>query len=76
MFAPTSSDLVAEERKGISGFAGSNLDQLLRARGIRHVAVADFVTEVCVESTIRDAFDRGYHCTLLSDCTAAHSNQD
>jgi nicotinamidase-related amidase len=76
MFTPTSSDLVAEGRKGISGFAGSNLDHLLRARGIRHVAVAGFVTEVCVESTIRDAYDRGYHCTLLSDCTAAHSNED
>lgn len=75
-FAPESSDLVAEGRKGISGFTGSNLDALLRARGIRYVAVAGFATEVCVESTIRDAYDRGYHCTLLSDCTAAHSDQD
>ncbi|WP_459500470.1 cysteine hydrolase family protein [Bacillus sp. C1] len=76
VFAPTSSDLVAEGRKEISGFAGSNLDHLLRARGIRHVAVAGFVTEVCVELTIRDAYDRGYHCTLFSNCTAAHSNED
>lgn len=75
-FTPASSDLVAEGRKGISGFAGSNLDHLLRARGIRYVAVAGFVTEVCVESTIRDAYDRGYHCTLLSDCTAAHTIED
>lgn len=75
-FAPTTSDLVAEGRKGISGFSGSNLDYLLRARGIRHVAVAGFLTEVCVESTIRDAYDRGYHCTLLSDCTVAHTIED
>lgn len=75
-FAPEPSDLVAKGRKGVSGFTGSNLDYLLRARGIRHVAVAGFATEVCVESTIRDAYDRGFHCTLLSDCTAAHSEQD
>lgn len=53
-----------------SGFFGTDLDGLLRARGIDHLIVLGATTSVCVESTVRDAMFRDYHCVVLEDCTA------
>jgi len=53
-----------------SGFYGTELDSLLRNRGINWLIVTGVSTSVCVESTIRDAMFRDYSCILLSDCSA------
>ena len=53
-----------------SGFYRTELDELLKASGIKHLIVTGCTTSICVESTIRDAFFRDYHCVLLEDCTA------
>jgi ureidoacrylate peracid hydrolase len=53
-----------------SGFFQTDLDQVLRGRGIEYLVVAGCTTSVCVESTIRDAMFRDYHCLLPEDCTA------
>jgi ureidoacrylate peracid hydrolase len=53
-----------------SSFCGTNLDMILRQRGIRFLILTGIATNVCVESTIRDAFSREYFCLLLEDCTA------
>jgi ureidoacrylate peracid hydrolase len=56
-----------------SGFAGTDLDAQLRARGIRYLVFAGVQTHVCVESTLRDAHSHGYFCTIAEDCVASHT---
>lgn len=52
-----------------SAFVNTNFETILRARGIKTVILAGVTTDVCVESTARDAFMRDYHVLFLSDCT-------
>ena len=53
-----------------SGFYKTELDAVLKAAHIKHLIVTGCTTSVCVESTIRDAFFRDYHCVLLTDCAS------
>jgi ureidoacrylate peracid hydrolase len=53
-----------------SGFYGTDLDALLKRRGIEALIVTGCTTSVCVESTVRDAMFRDYRCLVLEDCTA------
>ncbi len=62
-------DVVLKHR--YSGFVGTNLDDVLRARGIKSVIVTGVVTNMCVESTVRDAFMRDYFVVVPRDCVAA-----
>jgi ureidoacrylate peracid hydrolase len=66
---PRQGDLVVPKHR-YSGFFETNLDSILRARGIQHLIVTGCTTSVCVESTVRDAMFRDYHCVVLEDCTA------
>lgn len=68
--APGSGDLVVQKSR-YSGFAGTNLDQILSARRIETVLVCGVATNVCVESTIRDAYHREYFPVMISDATMA-----
>jgi ureidoacrylate peracid hydrolase len=52
-----------------SAFLHTNFETILRAQGIKTVILAGVTTDVCVESTARDAFMRDYHVLFLSDCT-------
>lgn len=52
-----------------SAFVNTNFETILRAKGIKTVILAGVTTDVCVESTARDAFMRDYHVLFLSDCT-------
>ena len=52
-----------------SGFYGTDLDSVLRARDVKWLIVTGATTSVCVESTVRDAMFRVYRCILLADCT-------
>jgi ureidoacrylate peracid hydrolase len=51
-----------------SAFYRTDLDELLRSYGAKHLIITGCTTSICVESTIRDAFFRDYHCILLEDC--------
>jgi ureidoacrylate peracid hydrolase len=66
-----------------SGFFGTELEAVLRERGAATLIVVGATTSVCVDSTIRDAMFRDFHCLVLEDCTAepigtalARSNHD
>jgi nicotinamidase-related amidase len=60
------SDLVVYKQR-VSAFVQNNLDMILRARGITHLVFFGFATSGIVLSTIRQAFDLDYQCTVISD---------
>ena len=68
--APRPGDLVVAKSR-YSGFAGTALGQILAARRIRTLLVCGVATNVCVESTIRDAYHREYFPVMLTDATMA-----
>ncbi len=61
------------DKPGYSAFASTDLELLLRNRGISELLITGVTTEVCVSSTLRSAVDLGYACTLVSDaCGSAY----
>lgn len=59
------------DKRSVSAFNSTAIDQTLRFMGINRVWAAGVVTEACVELTARDASDRGYFTTLVTDCCAS-----
>ncbi len=59
------------DKPGYSAFAATDLELLLRNRGITELIITGVTTEVCVHSTLRSAVDLGYACTLVSDACAS-----
>jgi len=75
---PADGDVVLEGKRALSGFTNTGLDEILRKHGIKNVACAGFLSNVCVEATARSAYDGGYKVCVVKDATAATSkgNQD
>lgn len=67
---PLPSEIVLD-KPGKGGFEGTDLDIILRNRGIKHILFAGVTTECCVHTTLRIASDLGYECILLEDCCAS-----
>jgi nicotinamidase-related amidase len=60
------------DKPGKGSFYATDLESVLRNRGIRTLVVTGVTAEVCVQSTVREANDRGFECLVLSDCIASY----
>jgi nicotinamidase-related amidase len=60
------------DKPGKGAFYQTDLDLMLRNRGIEALLVGGVTTEVCVNTTVREANDRGYRCIVLADCCASY----
>jgi nicotinamidase-related amidase len=70
-FFPLDNEITIHERTGASAFSGTMLDSVLRNNKVDTLYLAGFATHVCVESTLREAHDKGYTCYVVNDATAA-----
>jgi nicotinamidase-related amidase len=64
-------DEVVIDKPGFGAFYATDLELLLRAGGITHLALAGVTTDICVHTTLREAIDRGFYCTTVADACAA-----
>jgi ureidoacrylate peracid hydrolase len=74
--APQDGDIVIEGKRGLDTFASTNLGFILRSKGIETIALGGFLTNCCVESTMRTGYEHGYKVITLSDCLAATSIEE
>jgi nicotinamidase-related amidase len=72
---PQAGDVIIKEHWAQSGFANTDLDQQLKQHGIEKVILIGLVANTCIESTGRFAMELGYHVTLVTDATAAFSQE-
>lgn len=73
---PAGEDIVIEGKRGLDAFGSTNLDFILRSKGITTIALAGFLTNCCVESTMRSAYERGYEVITLTDAVGATSSEE
>ncbi|MFZ1282701.1 MAG: cysteine hydrolase [Propionicimonas sp.] len=71
--APSEGDIVIEGKRGLDAFGSTNLDFILRSKGVTTIVLAGFLTNCCVESTMRSAYERGYEVITLTDAVGATS---
>lgn len=69
--APVDSEIVVD-KPGKGMFYATGLHETLQARGITHLVFMGVTTEVCVQTSMREANDRGYDGLLLEDCTESY----
>ena len=60
-------------KRGLNAFSNTKLDSILKHNSIKNVIMLGVVSSVCIDSTARSAFERGYNVTIISDCTAGRT---
>lgn len=73
---PAEGDILIEGKRGLDTFASTNLDFILRSKGIDTIILGGFLTNCCVESTMRSGYENGFRVITLTDCTAATSQAE
>jgi nicotinamidase-related amidase len=73
VMSPQEGDIIIEGKRGLDTFGSTNLDFILRSKGIENMVLGGFLTNCCVESTMRTGYEKGYNVFTLTDCTAATS---
>lgn len=75
-FMPNKSEFIVTGRVGASGFAGSNLENILRNNEIDTIYLMGYATNICVESTFREAHDKGFNSIVISDATSSFTKDE
>ena len=70
---PAYGDIVIQGKKGLDAFPGTDLEEQLVRHGIETVVLGGFLTNCCVESTMRSAYEKGFNVITLTDATATTS---
>lgn len=73
VMTPSEGDLIVKGKVGLCGFYSTNLDFILRQNNIKNVVLCGFLTNCCIESSMRTAYEHGYNVYTLKDCCAATS---
>jgi ureidoacrylate peracid hydrolase len=70
---PIEGDQIVSGKRALSGFVNTTLEDILTSNGIRNIAIAGFLSNLCVESTARSGYDRGYQVHVIRDAVASES---
>lgn len=73
LMKPADSDIICKGKTGLCGFQSTNLDFLLRQNDVKNVVLGGYLTNCCVESSMRSAYELGYKVYTMKDCCAATS---
>ena len=68
---PIETETIIQNKSGISAFQGTQLDEHLQEHDITDLYIAGLLTHICIESTVRDAYDRGYNVTVIKDAVTS-----
>ena len=73
---PDPADVVLSDKRSLDAFSTTNLEFVLESREIETLVIAGFLTNCCIESTMRGAYERGYEVVPIVDCMAATSPEE
>jgi ureidoacrylate peracid hydrolase len=68
-------DIIIDNKMGTCAFATTDLDKVLKQNGITNIVLGGLLTNICIETTMRTAYDKGYKVYALTDCCATVSDE-